>query len=71
MNQLPNPIPNDLKQVEALIQERCARLAEIDSEIKAKQSEKAGIKKEVGQLQNVGRKLLMINLPKKPEPNSN
>ena len=71
MNQLPNPIPNDLKQVEALIQERCARLVEIDSEIKAKQSEKAGIKKEVGQLQNVGRKLLMINLPKKPEPTNN
>lgn len=66
MNQLPNPIPNDLKQVEELIKERYARLSEIDTEIKLKQSEKAAIRADVTKLQNVGRKLLMIT-PSKPK----
>lgn len=57
---LPNPIPKDLGQIEALIKERYTRIDEIDEEISSKQTEKADLRSQVAQLQDTGKRLLMI-----------
>ena len=57
---LPKPMPFDLKTVESLIKERVSRMDEIDAEVEAKKTEKNGIREEVVQLQDVGKRLLMI-----------
>lgn len=60
LSPLPGKNFQDLEKVKSLIQERVSYIGEIDKEIKLKQQEKSMIKKEINNLQNVGRGLLMI-----------
>jgi hypothetical protein len=66
---LPKILPDDLRAIETLIRERFIYTQKIDDEIKVKREEKDVIRKEIAQLQKVGKKLLMIvTREKKVEP---
>lgn len=66
-NMLPHPLPNNLQEIQNLINDRFSKIEEINKEILIRTSERRGIQNEVRILQNAGKSLLKIAPRKKKE----